>query len=236
MEYEIKRKLVRLNNRQCVDDIKKYISYSYDFYHTKVPEIIILAKKLHEEYELNDFYKVFNKLWKSNYHNSRVLAITALQFYKDDFNVETWNFLKPKLREIRGLDKVDSIGSEILGNILLRYPELEPQIINLAQNKNLRIRRMALVSTIPLIRQKEFRLAFILIKMNMNDIEEPTQKTVGLLLKEIGVQNPEILKRFLIKNDNLSGIAFNSATENIKSFRKLRQINSSKLKKLFFWK
>ena len=236
MEYEIKRKLVRLNNRQCVDDIKKYIKYSYDFYHTKVPEIMILAKKLHEEYDLKSFYKVFNNLWKKGYHNSRVLAITALKFYKDDFDMETWVFLKPKLKEIKGLEKVDSIGSEILGYIVLKHRELETEIINLSQNKNLWLRRMALVSTIPLIREKDFELAFNLIKMHMHETEEPIQKTIGLLLKEIGDQDPELLKRFLIKN-KLSKTAFYSATENIRSFRRLRHsLNSNKFGKWFFWK
>ena len=215
MEYEIKRKLVRLNNRQCVDDIKKYIKYSYYFYHTKVPEIMILAKKLHEEYDLKSFYKIFNKLWKSGYHNSRVLAITSLKMYKEDFNLETWVFLKPKLKEIRGLDKVDSIGSDILGNIVLRYKELESEIITLSKNKNLWLRRMALVSSIPLIRQKDFKLAINLIKMHMNESEEPLQKTIGLLLKEIGDQDPELLRIFLIKNRNLPKTTFYSATENM---------------------
>jgi len=57
------------------------------------------------------------------------------------------------------------------------------------------------------------------------------------ILNFIHYQNPEILRRFLITNKNLPKTAFYSATENIKSFRRLRHLsNSNRFARWFFWK
>jgi len=86
MEYKLKRPLKRLGHKEFEEDIKGFIKNTHKFYSSKIPEIKTLAKKLHEEHSLEEFYKVFNKLWRSGYHNERVLAIKTLKLYKEDFD------------------------------------------------------------------------------------------------------------------------------------------------------
>ena len=61
-------------------------------------EIRTLAKRLHEEHSLKEFYSIFNKLWKSGYHEEMSLALYTLQLYENGFDLKTWKFLKPKLK------------------------------------------------------------------------------------------------------------------------------------------
>ena len=238
MTYRSKQ-LQRLSNKQIFEDIKKYIKTSHSFYETKVPELTVLAKRLHEEYDLTRFYKVFNKLWNSGYHEERSLAIHALQLYEEEFDLRTWYFLKPKLKDMKSWDKIDSVGIEIIGKILLKYPRLEIEIIKMVNSKNKWFIRMGMMSTLPSIRNGNIKLAMRIAEMHINNKEEHIQKAVGIILYEISRVKPEIAKKFILKNIHMPMITFNYATEDLKELKGLRQIKKlqpSLITKLFDWR
>lgn len=232
--YKPKRKLRKLSNKQIAEDVKKYIRSSHEFYTTRVPELKTLSKRLHEEYDLNDFYKVFNRLWKSGYRE-KYIAINTLQLYNEQFDLTTWKFLKPKLKEIKSLDIVDIVGSEIIGYIFLRHPELEDEILELARSKDLWMKRMVIVSALQFIKNKEFRNILKLMEICIHNKEEYVQKALGWMLREIGNQDPEFLKRFLIQNKNMPERTFFYATENLKGLRRIRKplIFRNRIRKFF---
>ena len=129
MGFKTKRKLKKLGNKEFAEDIKQYIRSSHKFYEVKVPELKVLAKRLFEEYNLNDFYKVFTRLWKSGYHEERALALYTLHLHKDNYDLDTWKFIKPKLDEMKGWDQIDWVAINIIGYILIKYPLLEKDMI-----------------------------------------------------------------------------------------------------------
>ena len=122
--HKLKKELKRLSNKQFAEDIKRFIKSPYHFYGIRVPEIRTLAKSLHDEHPLNEFYPVFNKLWKSGYHEEMSLALYALQLYEDNFDFSTWKFLKLKLKDIQTWDQIDAVSTFIIGKILLKHPSL----------------------------------------------------------------------------------------------------------------
>ena len=66
MKFEVKRQLKKLGDKQFADNIKKYLKSPYEFYGIHVPEIRTLAKRLHKEHSVKEFFSVFNRLWKSD--------------------------------------------------------------------------------------------------------------------------------------------------------------------------
>lgn len=248
MDLTIKRQLIKLSNKQIAEDIKRYIKSGYDFYGARVPESKILAKRLHEEYSLQEFYRVFNKLWKSGYRDKMSLAVYALRLYDEEFDLDTWDFLKPKLREIKSWDKVDSVGSEIIGKILLKFPELEIEIRKMVSSKNKWFIRMGMMSMIPLVRKGNTELAMKFAETNIYSKDEHVQKAAGIILNEISKVNIELAKKYVLKNIHMPFVAFNYATANMKELRALRKIkklnhrigfsklNSNRLERLMFWK
>ena len=227
MTYEIRKQLKKLSDKEFAEDIKRYIKSPYEFYGVRVPEIRTMAKRLHDEHSLRQFYKIFNKLWKSGYHEEMSLALYALQLYEKDFDMATWNFLKPKLNQIKTWDQIDALSSFIIGKILLKYPKLEKELLKLSKNKDFWLRRIAIVSTLPRIKTGDIRLTIQLAQDYINDEEPYIQKATGWMLREAGKQNPEIVKRFILKNIHMPSIAFSYATEQMIDLRKIR-----KLKKL----
>jgi 3-methyladenine DNA glycosylase AlkD len=239
MTYKIKRELRKLSNKQILEDIKKYIKSSHSFYETRVPEFKVLAKRLHDEYSLEEFYRVFNRFWKSGYRDKMSLAIYTLKLYEDEFDLRTWNFLKPRLKEIKSWDKIDIIGSEIIGKILLKYPGLEREVIKMVSSRNKWFIRMGIMSTIPLIRDGNIKLGMKFAEIHINSKDEHVQKAVGIILNETGKIKPESAKKFILKKIHMPIIAFNYATEDMKELRALRKIKklkSSRFSRVLFWR
>lgn len=224
MVYKSKKQLQKLSNVQIFDDIKKYIKTSHTFYETRVPELKVLAKRLHEEYNLKNFYRVFNKLWNSGYHEEKSLALQTLQLYNDKFDMETWRFLKPKLKNIKSWDKVDMVSLNIIGEILVRNRRLGKEILEMANSGNVWLKRMAIISTIPLIKNKETDFPLKISEICLYSKEEPIQMANGILLKEISEQKPAVTKKFILKNMHMPMTTFNIATDNMKELRKLRNV------------
>lgn len=224
----LKRQLQKLSDKQFAKDIKRYIKSPYEFYGIRVPEIRDMAKRLHDEHSLNDFYKIFNKLWKSGYHEEMSLALYTLQLYEKKFDFETWEFLEPKLRDIKSWDQIDCVSSSLTGKILLKYPRLERELLKLSRDKNFWMRRIAIVSTLPLIKKGEIGLTMRLAEKYVYDREPYIQKATGWMLREAGKQKPEIIKKFILKHIHMHPICFSYSTEKMKELRKLRKIKKLK--------
>lgn len=239
-EYKIKKQLKKLGERQFAEDIKKYINASHDFYSSRVPELKVLANKLHEEHDLNNFYKLFNKLWNSNYPKEVSLGIYTFQLYKKDFDLNTWKFIKTKFKELKSFDKVDAIAIGIVGEILLKYPEIENEILMFSKGRNIWLKRLAIMSTIPLIKNGYFKLAIKMFEMHKNDKAEYMQKTIGCVLREIGDKDNNFLRGFILKNINMPLPIFFYATENLKELRRLRELKrpgiNNSIERLMFWR
>ncbi|MFA5258500.1 MAG: DNA alkylation repair protein [Candidatus Pacearchaeota archaeon] len=224
MVYKSKKQLKKLSDKQFFEDIKKYIKSYHSFYESRVPELKVLANRLHEEYDLKEFYKVFNKFWNSGYNEERTLAVHTLQLYKEDFDINTWRFLKPKLKDIKSWDKVDRVSSNIIGEILVRERKLEKEIIALAKSNNIWFKRMAIMATVPLIKLNNNELSLQICEFFIHDKDKQIQEAVGLILREIGEQKPAVAKKFILKNIHMPILSFDIATQNMKELRKLRDV------------
>jgi 3-methyladenine DNA glycosylase AlkD len=239
-EHKLTRQLKKLSNKQFAEDIKKYIKSPYEFYGIRVPELRVLAKRLHEEHEIKDFYKVFNRLWESGYHEEMSLAIYTLQLYKDEFSLDTWKFLKTKIKDMKTWDQIDIVGTNIVGYILLKFPELEREMIKLSKSRNMWMRRLAIVSTLPLIKKGNIRLTMSLAEEYIKDNEDYIQKATGWMLREAAKQKTESVKRFVLKHIHMPPICFSYATErdlkDLRKVRKLKKLSGDKRARFSWWK
>tara|TARA_Y100000310_G_scaffold343264_1_gene450069 strand:+ start:875 stop:1603 length:729 start_codon:yes stop_codon:yes gene_type:complete len=240
IEHKLTRQLKKLSNKQFAEDIKKYIKSPYEFYGIRVPELRVLAKRLHEEHEIKDFYKVFNRLWASGYHEEMSLAIYTLQLYKEEFGLDTWKFLKTKIKDMKTWDQIDIVGTNIVGYILLKYPKLEREIIKLSKSKNMWMRRLAIVSTLPLIKKGDIRLTMNLAEKYVHENEDYIQKATGWMLREAAKQKTEAVKRFVLKHIHMPPICFSYATErdlkDLRKVRRLKKLSGDKRARFSWWK
>jgi len=234
MTYKLKKQLKTLKGKEFVEDITNYIKSPHDFYGNKVPELRTMAKHLHEDNSLEGFYKIFNNLWESGYNDKTSLAINALKLYEDEFDLKTWKFIKPKLKDIKSWDQIDAVAKDIVGVIMIKNPKLEKEIIKMANGNDIWMKRMGIISTIPLIEKKNYSLAMQFVESYLNYADENIQRAVGIVLRELSIQKPEQTKRFILKNMDMPKPVFYIATEDMKELRKIQGLKKLKDKKGLF--
>jgi hypothetical protein len=231
----IKKPLKKLSGRHFAQDIKKYIKSSHDFHNENIPELETMAKKLHEDHSLKNFYKIFNRLWKSNLTSEHSLALHTLAFYSNEFDYGTWSFLKLKLKEIKSWDQADYVGRKIVGEILLKVPSLKREMIKLAREGDVWMKKIVLSSVYPLIEKGDYEFIFKISRLLIKNSSPQIQTSIGEIVCKISENKPGIARKFISDNRYMSQKTFDLATAHLK-----KRENSTNLRKnkrgFLFWR
>ncbi|MEO5334757.1 MAG: DNA alkylation repair protein [Magnetococcus sp. YQC-5] len=146
--------------------------------------------------------KEIGKLLAAQIHEYRLTGLLILvdQYSKakdSDMRREVVDFYMTNLIRVNNWDLVDLSAPKILGEHLLHNPEERNVLFSLIQSANLWERRVAVVATLPLIRQGQFGELLILAKMSLTDSHDLMHKAVGWMLREIGKTHLIVLEEFL---------------------------------------
>lgn len=167
----------------------------------QVPEQREIAKKYFDKCNLDDI----ENLLKSEYHEVRLTGLLIL-CYKYEFvtkknlyngQKEIIDFYLSHLEYSNNRDLVDLVCYKILWNYLL---DKDRKILyNLAEEKNMRKQRVAIVSTMTFVKNWEFDDTLKIAEMLLNHEHDLIHKAVWWLLREIWKKDVNILKSFLDK-------------------------------------
>lgn len=146
--------------------------------------------------------KEITLLLRSKIHEERLLATLILtERAKKADTVELFKIFRFYLENLSGInnwDLVDASAPYIVGRFLESRPR--ETLYALVQQKNMWERRVAIVSTLHLIRQNDLKDVFALALLLLNDEEDLMHKATGWMLREAGKKNPKMLLRFLKKH------------------------------------
>jgi 3-methyladenine DNA glycosylase AlkD len=189
----------RINQRFFKEPVKSY--------GLRTETIRSLAKELYErikpQWKVEDVISLADILAANLYIEAKVLVALLLQKFSRDlpkslfFKIELWlssNYFD-------SWAAVDSLCPDVLGSLLLKYPELKERIIKWPNSSNRWLRRAAAVSFIRIARKGRmldtvYKIAALLFR----DDEDIVQKANGWLLKEAGKADSCRLKEFLLKH------------------------------------
>ena len=222
MELEqIRAELYHLKNSQLAENYKKYLKSPYTFYGLRVPEIRKIAKK-YKDLKISEAYKLFDSLWNSGNHEEMCMALFIMQNYKKQFNQEIWRFLmdEKRLEKLKTWDHVDALCSGILGYILLENSHLQSELKQLSVSKNPWLRRVSIVSQLPLIKKGKIQFTFLLAEKLVYDEDIYVQKATGWMIREAGKKNPQQAEQFILINKNMKAFALSYATEKMPTLKK----------------
>lgn len=155
-----------------------------------MPDLRMVVKKYHD-LPLRDV----ERLLASTIHEERMagLVILTQQYARNPDSI--YRFYLSHTDRISNWDLVDVSAPNIVGEHLLTRPRA---ILNrLAHSKNLWERRIAIVSTLRLIRNGELDDAFRIAKILLTDRHDLTHKATGWMLREAGKKDLLALRRFL---------------------------------------
>lgn len=138
-------------------------------------------------------------LMESEYHEARLCAllIVAEQFKKasEAQRKELYDFYLRNARQINNWDLVDVTCPHIVGSYLLDKDR--SRLYELAESENLWEQRIAMVSTIAFIRNREYTDTLALAERLMTHKHDLMHKAVGWMLREVGKKDRDTLTDFL---------------------------------------
>ena len=142
------------------------------------------------------------RLLRSAFHEERLLALFLLvdKFSNGppDQKKEIYELYLKHTEYINNWDLVDSSAGHIVG-AYLSDKDKKP-IYRLAGSRNLWERRIAVISTFPMIKVDDFYTALDVSLMLLTDVEDLIHKAVGWMLREIGKRDISVEKDFLKKH------------------------------------
>lgn len=161
-----------------------------------VPNIRMVAKK----YKSVEFDEI-NVLLDSEYHECRMCALMLLieRFKKADEEERTniYCFYLSKTERINNWDLVDLSAPYIVGEYLKNKSRKD--LYKLAASSILWEQRIAVVSSITLIRNNDFIDIIKLSELLLHHPHDLMQKAIGWMLREMGKRDKDLLIQFLEK-------------------------------------
>jgi 3-methyladenine DNA glycosylase AlkD len=167
------------------------------FIGVSVPEQRKIAKQF-----LDISFKELKEMLYSKIHEERLtsLLILVYRFEKADENDKKgiFNFLIKNRKQINNWDLVDLTAPKSIGVYLADKDKAI--LYKLVRSKNVWERRIAVMSTFPLIKKNEFRVNLEFALILLNDSHDLIQKAVGWMLREIGNRDMISAESFLKKH------------------------------------
>ena len=141
-------------------------------------------------------WEVLEALLESEWHECRLCALVILvnRFKKQPD--ETLSFYLDHTKGVNNWDLVDLSAPYILGAYLVDKSDREILYI-LSASKNMWEQRIAIVSTLMLIRNGQFADTMKLAEGYLNIKHELMQKATGWMLREVGKRDVGLLTEFL---------------------------------------
>jgi 3-methyladenine DNA glycosylase AlkD len=142
---------------------------------------------------------VVEMLLESPWHESRLCALLILieKYRKDPETIVT--FYLNHTRWVNNWDLVDLSAPYILGDYLVKLED-RSILYELAQSQLMWEQRIAVVSTLMLIRKGQFEDTMRLAQKLLSARHDLMQKAVGWMLREVGKRDKGLLQSFLEKH------------------------------------
>ncbi|KAA6342720.1 hypothetical protein EZS27_009558 [termite gut metagenome] len=162
-----------------------------------VPNTRLVAKKYKDE-----SFETLAELLQSEWHECRLCALLMLveRFKKSDEEGRSciYNFYLSQTKRINNWDLVDLSAPNIVGTYLL--DKSRDNLYSLAASLLLWDQRIAIVSTITLIKNNDFIDIIRLSEILLNHKHDLMHKAVGWMLREMGKKDNDLLVQFLEKH------------------------------------
>lgn len=136
-------------------------------------------------------------------HEERLVGVLILvrQYEKAKSSTErltVTTFYVRNLRRVNNWDLVDLSAHRILGKAILDGVIQESMLDQLAGSRNMWKRRVAIISTMAFIREKQYAATLRIAQKLLGDTEDLTHKAVGWALREVWKKDAKLCEQFLL--------------------------------------
>jgi|SRR3989344_525978 len=158
-----------------------------------LPDLRNVCKKY-----LDISFEDLSKLISSKYHEYRLAALIILTLKFKNNPEEVYNFYLKNTKFINNWDLVDVSAHLIVGKYL--FDKDKKILYKLAKSENLWEKRIAIISTLYFIGNKQFEDTFKISEILLNDKHDLIHKAIGWMLREVGKKDLKQEEEFLNKH------------------------------------
>lgn len=206
-------------NSAQAEPMARYMRGLFPFLGLKRPEFERLVRPVWTE-------------WKPQ-HNERLICGCARELWKLpereyhhaalDLLMRHERMLTPKsLPVVRALivskswwDTVDALATRIVGPLVARHPDLKPTMDAWSRDKNLWIRRTAILHQLGYKKNTDIDRLFDYCARNASDSDFFIRKAIGWALRQYARTDPAAVKRFVKTHPDLSPLSKREATKHL---------------------
>jgi len=206
---DVLKELEYLKNSEKIKVFKRFFKtnegeYGYGdmFWGISVPQVREISKRYFRDISFDEIKILINH----RIHEVRLTGylILTYQYEKSDNEKrkDIFDFYLNNLSGCNNWDLVDLSCYKIVGEYVLRNKEKRKILYKLSKSKNLWEQRISIVSTYPMIKRKEFEDTLNISKLLLFHKHDLIHKAVGWMLREVGKQDMNVLRKFLNENIN----------------------------------
>jgi len=174
------------------------------FYNIGTKPMRAFARSIHfanrENWSIDDAMALADELISGPYLEAKSVGIEIVACYRRDFAPKLLRRWKRWLSRNHSANwaTTDAICGALIGPLLVKYPELAPQMRAWSKDRNMWVRRASIVALIPLVRKgTALDLSYEVAARLHDDEEDLIQKAVGWTLREAGKTDMRRLERYL---------------------------------------
>lgn len=181
--------------------MSQYMKNRFPFFGIKTPERCKIMSRFFKETNLHKqpfSQELCWSLWDNEEREWQYAALDYAVRYTGKFDQNDMDFLKKLITDRSWWDTVDTIAVKLVGDIVLRYPELvSERMDSWSKSENLWLRRTAILHQLHYKTQTKENVLYGYIMDNAESKEFFIQKAIGWALREYSKTNPQSVANFL---------------------------------------
>lgn len=209
--------LQNASNKQIAVAQSAYMRNQFQFFGIKKPELIKIVRTVYKQFSLKseeELIALTHLLWNMQERDYHYAALELLFLHKKLWSKKLLYETKCLIITNSWWDTVDALAPNIIGPLILQYPELLLEVDSWISHENRWLRRSALLYQLRFKAQTDTARLFNNIKLVAYENEFFIRKAIGWALREYSKTDSQLVKEFLQENKNsLSGLSYKEASK-----------------------
>ena len=204
------KRLGSLADGKRASEVQRYFKETVRSFGVSSPQVRALAKELHDsikkEWLIRDAIKLCDLLFPRPELEAKGVAALILARYHKSFPRSLFRTVHSWLAQnyLDNWASVDVFCPQVLGALLVKYPDLLSGIEKWAAEPNRWVQRASIVAFLKLVKKTEYlNAAYAMTARHFANRDDLVQKANGWLLREAGKRDMERLEKFLLANGPL---------------------------------
>ena len=198
-------------NPEYAIKMKVYMKGQFDYYGLQSKERRVIQKpfvKLWQNLGDNDFKSLIHQCWSEDHRDWQYIAIDAMRKYLKKMDESYLSVTIGLIERKSWWDTVDLLASNIVGQLLIRYPEGKDELISeWITSGQMWVERTAIIHQLKYKNDTDADLLSALVDIKKSDKRFFIQKAIGWSLRQLSRHKPDEVISILEQHPELSNLA-----------------------------